>query len=236
VKDEAFEELRTQVPDRAPAPPPDWARTHRLTGDPTGRASSNLGRSVGKLYDRIDDKLAAWIMRQPMFFVATAPSEDEGHINVSPKGPIGSLRLLDDHTLAYLDLIGSGAETIAHLRQNGRIVVMLCAFAGPPRILRLHGRGEVLDGDALEFPDAGVLPEQHRSVIRVEVSRVADSCGYGVPLMGFEGERPNSRLWTEGKLRKGGPEILDDYVATHNAHSIDGLPAVRLPASSLQSS
>jgi len=191
---------------------------------------------VGKLYDRIDDKLADWIMRQPMFFVATAPSEDEGRINVSPKGPIGSLRLLDDRTLAYLDLIGSGAETVAHLRQNGRIVVMLCAFAGPPRILRLHGRGEVLDGDALEFPDAGVLPEQRRSVIRVEVSRVADSCGYGVPLMVYEGERPNSRLWTEGKLRKGGPEVLDEYVATHNAHSIDGLPAVRLPAPSVPGS
>src|SRR6202012_2137557 len=147
-----------------------------------------------------------------MFFVATAPSGDDGHINVSPKGPIGSLRLLDDHTLAYLDLIGSGAETIAHLRQNGRIVVMLCAFAGPPRILRLHGRGTVLPGDALEFPDAGELPEQRRSGIPVDVTRGADSCGFGVPLMTYEGERPNSRRWAEGKLRKGGPEALEDYV------------------------
>ncbi len=185
---------------------------------------------MGRIYDHIDDKLAAWIMDQPMFFVATAPSEDEGHINVSPKGPIGSLRLLDQQTLAYLDLIGSGAETIAHLRQNGRIVVMLCAFAGPPRILRMHGLGEVLDGDALEFPGAGVLPEQRRAVIRVKVTRVADSCGYGVPLMSYAGERANSRRWAEGKLAKGGPGALDEYVAEHNAHSIDGLPAVELPA------
>jgi hypothetical protein len=187
---------------------------------------------MGKLYDQIDEGLAAWIMRQPMFFVATAPSGDEGHLNVSPKGPIGSLRLLDEHTLAYLDLIGSGAETIAHLRQNGRITVMFCAFAGPPRILRLHGRGEVLEGEALEFPKAGVLPEQRRAVIRVEVTRVADSCGFGVPLMSYEGERQNSRRWAEGKLAKGGPQALEDYVAERNARSIDGLPAVDVAGTS----
>ena len=187
---------------------------------------------MGKLYDRIDERLAAWIMRQPMFFVATAPSGEEGHVNVSPKGPIGSLKLLDEHTLAYLDLIGSGAETIAHLRQNGRITVMLCAFAGPPRILRLHGRGEVLDGDVLEFPEAGVLPEQRRAVIRVEVTRVADSCGFGVPLMSYESERQNFRRWAEGKLAQGGPQALEEYVAERNARSIDGLPAVELPVTS----
>ena len=96
---------------------------------------------MGKVFDAIDDKLAAWIGRQRMFFVGTAPSGDGGHVNVSPKGPIESLRILDPHTVAYQDVIGSGAETIAHLRDNGRIVVMLCAFEGPPRILRLHGRG-----------------------------------------------------------------------------------------------
>jgi hypothetical protein len=181
---------------------------------------------VGKLFDRIDDRLAGWILRQPMFFVGTAPSDGEGHVNLSPKGPIGSLRLLDEHTLAYLDLIGSGAETVAHLRQNGRIVVMLCAFEGPPRILRLHGRGEVLDGDAIAFPDAGALPEQRRAVIRVEVTRVADSCGFGVPLMAYQGERSNSRRWAEGKLAKGGEDALQDYMAQHNAESIDGLPAL----------
>ena len=181
---------------------------------------------MAQVYERIEPFLARWIERQPMFFVATAPSGDDGHINVSPKGPIGTLRLLDDRTLAYLDLVGSGAETIAHLRDNGRIVVMLCAFEGPPRILRLHGRGEVLPADALEFPAAECSPEQRRSVIRVDVQRVADSCGYGVPLMTDEGERPNSRAWAEGKLAKGGPDAIEAYKAQRNAESIDGLPAV----------
>jgi hypothetical protein len=170
---------------------------------------------MAKLYERIDPALASWIMRQPMFFVGTAPGGDGGHINVSPKGPMGTLRLLDDHTLAYLDLVGSGAETIAHLRDNGRIVMMLCAFEGPPRIVRLHGHGEVLDSDAIEFPDSNPLPEQRRAVIR-----------FGVPLMSYEGERRNGRAWAEGKLRKGGPTSLRDYVAEHNAASIDGLPAL----------
>ena len=185
---------------------------------------------MGQIYERIEPFLAAWIERQPMFFVATAPSGDDGHINVSPKGPIGTLRLLDDRTLAYLDLVGSGAETVAHLQQNGRIVVMLCAFEGSPRILRLHGHGDVLAGNALEFPDADVLAEQRRAVVRVDVERVADSCGYGVPLMTFTGERPNSRRWAEGKLAKEGPTALDDYMAQRNAESIDGLPALRIAA------
>src|SRR5215204_2839871 len=99
---------------------------------------------MARVYDRIDDHLRGWIARQPLFFVGTAPLDGGGHVNLSPKGPIGTLRVLDDHTVAYLDVIGSGAETIAHLRENGRIVVMLCSFEGPPRILRLHGRGEVV--------------------------------------------------------------------------------------------
>src|SRR5688500_15108201 len=99
---------------------------------------------MGKVFDAIDERLAAWIGRQRMFFVGTAPSGADGHVNVSPKGPIESLRVLDPHTVAYLDVVGSGAETIAHLRDNGRVVVMLCAFDGPPRILRLHCTGEVV--------------------------------------------------------------------------------------------
>src|ERR671910_3500066 len=99
---------------------------------------------MAKVFDAIDESLREWIARRELFFVATAPLDGDGHVNVSPKGPIGSLRVLDDHTVAYLDVIGSGAETIAHLRENGRIVVMLCAFDGPPKILRLHGRGEVV--------------------------------------------------------------------------------------------
>src|ERR671927_1681834 len=99
---------------------------------------------MANVFEEITDHLRGWVQRQAMFFVATAPLAADGRVNVSPKGPIGTLRVLDDHTVAYLDVTGSGAETIAHLRENGRIVVMLCAFEGPPRILRLHGRGEVI--------------------------------------------------------------------------------------------
>jgi len=181
---------------------------------------------MAKIFDSIDDKLGAWITRQRMFFVGTAPTEG-GHVNVSPKGPIQTLRILDGRTVAYLDLVGSGAETIAHLRDNGRIVIMLCAFEGGPRIVRLHGSGEVLDGDAIEFPEVDVLPVQQRSVVRVEIDRIADSCGYGVPLMTYAGERSQSRAWAERKLAKEGPTALDDYMAEKNAVSIDGLPALR---------
>lgn len=189
---------------------------------------------MGRTYDFIDDHLAGWIARQPLFFVGTAPLDADGHVNVSPKGPIGSLRVLGPTTVAYLDIYGSGAETIAHLRENGRVVVMLCAFSGPPRILRLHGRGEVLrpgdDGfDALlesaAFEDPSI-PEARRSIVRVEISRIADSCGYGVPLMAHEGQRPHSRLSAEKRLRSGGPEAIGDYIAERNAVSIDGLAAI----------
>src|SRR4051794_14473843 len=172
---------------------------------------------MSRVYEDIKPPLARWIMRQPLFFVGSAPSGDEGHVNISPKGPMGTLRVLDEHTLAYLDLVGSGAETIAHLRQNGRIVVMLCAFSGPPRILRLHGHGQVLESEAIEFPNVQMLPEQRRTVICVAVERVADSCGFGVPLMDHVGQRPNLRQWAEGKLRKQGSDALRDYVAERNA-------------------
>src|SRR5215208_1361588 len=143
---------------------------------------------MGRIYDRIDDHQRAWIARQPLFFVGTAPLGADGHVNLSPKGPIGTLRVLDDHTVAYLDVVGSGAETIAHLRENGRIVVMLCAFEGPPRILRLHGRGEVVLPDDPRFEDllarcafdSPSIDEARRSIVVVHVSRIADSCGYGV--------------------------------------------------------
>jgi hypothetical protein len=189
---------------------------------------------MARLYDRIDDIQRAWIARQALFFIGTAPRADDGHVNVSPKGPIDTLRVLDDHTVAYLDIVGSGAETIAHLRENGRIVVMLCAFDGPPRILRLHGRGEVvLAGDPrfdellerAEFAQPAVASAR-RAVIVVHVERVADSCGYGVPLMSFEGIRPHSDAWAEKRVRSGGPDAIADYQAEKNAVSIDGLPAV----------
>jgi pyridoxamine 5'-phosphate oxidase-like protein len=182
---------------------------------------------MGKVFDVIDDKLAAWIGRQRMFFVGTAPSGDDGHVNISPKGPIESLRILGPREVAYQDVIGSGAETIAHLRENGRIVVMLCSFDGPPRILRLHGRGTVLPADAVDFPGTEVKDDARRAVIRVDVERIADSCGYGVPIMEYVSARPQYDAWVDAKLRKG-ERALDEYVAEKNAVSIDGLPAVDL--------
>jgi len=188
---------------------------------------------MGRTYEHIDDHLRDWIAKQSLFFVGTAPSGEDGHINVSPKGPIGSLRVLDERTVAYLDIVGSGAETIAHLRENGRVCVMFCAFQGPPRILRLHGRGEaVLPGDARfdELLAAGfhepAAPEARRALIVVHVTRVADSCGYGVPLLAYEGERPHSDLSTAKRIRVEGPNAMRDYEAKHNRVSIDGLPAL----------
>ena len=193
---------------------------------------------MAREFDTIDDHLATWIAQRELFFVGTAPLAADGHVNVSPKGPIGSLRVLGPTTLAYLDIYGSGAETIAHLRENGRIVVMLCTFSGPPRIVRLHGRGDVLlpghedfdgllAGAAFEEPS---IAQARRSIVRVEVTRIADSCGYGVPLMAYEGERPHSTLSARKRLRTGGTEAIANYIAERNARSIDGLAAVDPPA------
>jgi hypothetical protein len=189
---------------------------------------------VAKVYESIDERWREWIARQPLFFVGTAPLAGDGHVNLSPKGPIGTLRVLDEHTVAYLDIIGSGTETIAHLRENGRIVVMLCAFDGPPRILRLHGRGEVVLAGDPRFDellerggfDQPSAPEARRSIVVVHVERIADSCGYDVPLMERRGERPQRMAWVEKKLAQGGDPALADYVATHNGESIDGLPGI----------
>jgi len=192
---------------------------------------------MARQYDTIDEHLAGWIARQSMFFVGSAPLAEDGHLNVSPKGPIGSLRVLGPTTVAYLDIYGSGAETIAHLRENGRIVVMLCAFAGPPRIVRLHGRGELLrpddEGfDALleraDFEDPAIA-EARRAIVRVDVTRISDSCGYGVPLMQYEGQRPHSTLSANKHLRTKGAEGYAAFAAERNASSLDGLPAVDAP-------
>jgi len=190
---------------------------------------------MGKVFDGIDEKLERWIGAQQLFFVATAPSGGDGHVNCSPKGPIESLRVLGPRRVAYLDLVGSGAETIAHLRQNGRIVVMLCAFGGPPRIVRLHGRGRFVappdpefDELAAEFRirDAYTTGPARRSVVVVDVERIADSCGYGVPLLEPAGDRPQQALWVERKLAQGGVGALAAYRAQHNVRSIDRLPAL----------
>jgi hypothetical protein len=191
---------------------------------------------MGKTFDVIDARLRSWIESQPLFFVATAPLAEDGHVNVSPKGPIEMLRVLDETSVAYLDLIGSGAETIAHVSENGRIVIMLCAFEGPPRIVRLHGRAEVIEADdarfdalvaRADFPQVAV-PQSRRAVVSVQLQRIADSCGYGVPLMSYEGQRPHMEAWAAKKPRVGGAAALRDYEREKNSLSIDGLPALRL--------
>ena len=189
---------------------------------------------MAKTFDEINDHIREWVGRQSMFFVATAPLSGEGHVNVSPKGPMGSLRVLGPRRVAYLDVGGSGAETIAHVRENGRIVIMLCAFEGPPRIVRFHGEGTLLlKGDErfdavmaeADFEDPS-LPEARRSIVEVDVTRVSDSCGYGVPLMSFEGPREHHALSVGKKLRTIGPDAYAEHRQRNNAVSLDGLPAL----------
>ena len=179
---------------------------------------------MGKVHERIDGRLRAFIERQHLCFVATAPNDPNGHVNVSPKGIGGTFAVLDDHTVAYLDITASGAETIAHLRENGRITVMFCAFEGPPNTVRLHGTGRFVTLYDEEFP--GLLKHftesrGARAVIVVDVDRVSDSCGYGVPLMEYVGER---HLLPQHMERKGA-EGRQAYRRLKNATSIDGLPA-----------
>jgi len=179
---------------------------------------------MGKTYESLDDRLQAFIGRQRVFFVATAPRDEAGHINLSPKGLEG-LAIIDARTVAYLDLTGSGVETIAHLRENGRMVIMFCAFEGPPNIVRLHGRGEVLEVGTPAFE--ALAPRfarwaGARSIIRLDIERISDSCGYGVPLYSYQGERSQLVDWAERK----GPEGIERYQVERNARSIDGLPGI----------
>jgi len=179
---------------------------------------------MGKARTTIDEVATRFIQAQPMFFVASAPLDANGHVNVSPKG-VDSFRILDPATVAYLDLTGSGVETVAHIKENGRVVLMFCAFQGAPNILRLHGRGRVVEPHQPEFKDlAARFPayQSTRSIIVVELTRVADSCGYGVPLMKYEAERSQLFDWT----RKKGPEGLDAYRREKNRRSVDGLPGL----------
>jgi hypothetical protein len=178
---------------------------------------------MSRVYDGIDAQLQAWIERQPMFFVATAPRSPDGHVNVSPKGLDGTFAVLGSHRVAYLDLTGSGVETIAHVRENARITLMFCAFDGPARVVRLLGRGTVVTCDEPAFADATApfadLPGA-RAVIAIDVDRVADSCGYGVPRMTLVEQR--GRLLTS--LESKGEDGLAAYRAEKNATSVDGLP------------
>jgi hypothetical protein len=179
---------------------------------------------MATVFEAIDDKLREWLLAQPVFFVGTAPLCGDGHVNLSPKGMAGTFAVLGPRRVAYLDYFGSGVETIAHLRENGRIVLMCCAFTGPPKIVRLHGRGRVVLRDDPEFPqlrrefgkkrDHGL-----RSIILVDVDRIADSCGFSVPLMEFVADRD---VLDRAQERRP-PEYYTDYAVTRNAASIDGL-------------
>jgi Pyridoxamine 5'-phosphate oxidase len=177
---------------------------------------------MGRELETITPELAEFLEGQPVFFVSTAPASTDDHVNVSPKG-LDSFRVLDETTVAYLDLQGSGVETIAHLRENGRITLMFCAFSGRPQIIRLQGRGTVIPADR---PEAGPLLERFpplpgaRSVIRVDVTRIASSCGFGLPLMELVGERTRLTDWAEAQ----GEDGLAEYRLKHNATSISGLP------------
>lgn len=179
---------------------------------------------MGKTFEEIDATLAEWLTRQPVFFVATAPLADDGLVNCSPKGNRHEFLVTGGRRVAFLDQTGSGVETIAHLRENGRIVLMFCAFEGPPRIVRLHGRGRAVLKDSSEFEALaarfpGATGVGVRSVIEVEVERIADSCGYGVPFMTFQEHRPTMDQWSKRK----GPQGIRDYWAEKNRRSIDGL-------------
>ncbi|WP_149202700.1 pyridoxamine 5'-phosphate oxidase family protein [Actinotalea subterranea] len=180
---------------------------------------------MGKVHESIGERLATFIESQPVFFVATAPLAADGRVNVSPKGGRGTLRVIDPHTVAYLDLTASGAETIAHLRENGRITVMLCAFTGPPNVVRLHGRGRVVASVDPEFATwEGRFPVHPgpRAVVVVDVERVSDSCGFAVPLMEHVADRD---LLDRANGRRSADDLVR-YRATKNAQSLDGLPAV----------
>ncbi|MGH3387165.1 MAG: pyridoxamine 5'-phosphate oxidase family protein [Nocardioidaceae bacterium] len=179
---------------------------------------------MGKVLEQIDGRTRAFIEAQRLFFVATAPAGPGGRVNVSPKGIDGTLTVVDERTVAYLDITASGAETIAHLRDNGRITLMFCAFEGPPNVVRLYGLGRVVTLYDDEYDEwVGRFGERRgaRAVVVVDVERVSTSCGYGVPLMDYVGERD---LLPAHMDRKGADGQVA-YRHQKNRVSIDGLPA-----------
>jgi hypothetical protein len=189
---------------------------------------------MGKTHERIDGRLRTFIEKQPLFFTATAPLAADGTVNLSPKGVKGSFAVLDDLTVAYLDFAGSNAETIAHLRENGRITLMWCAFQGPPDIVRVHGRGEPVFRDdprftelLAHFPDVDPTPHGLRAIVVVRAELIRDTCGFAVPFMSYEAERPLHRQ----RFEREDDASLDAYFAgkEHIATSLDGLPGLPLP-------
>ena len=187
---------------------------------------------MGNTYEGITPRLRAFIEEQQVFFVASAPLDGDGHVNLSPKGREGTLVVLGEHSLAYLDFGGSHAETIAHLRENGRITLMWCAFSGPPKILRVHGRGTPIFRDDPRWAEmihhfAGADGPAARAIIIVDAVRVSDSCGFAVPFMDYREERDQHAQYFGRKT----DEEFAAYCARkpHNLASVDGLPALPLP-------
>lgn len=172
----------------------------------------------------IDERMSEFIRAQQMFFVGTAPASTSGHVNLSPKG-LDSFRILSPTQVAYADFVGSGVETMAHIKENGRIVIMFCAFEGAPGIVRIHGTGHVTEAADARFREvirAFGSSEGVRSVVTIDVERVARTCGFGVPLMSFVGDRDQLPKWCDRK----GPQGLLDYQRKNNLNSLDGLPGV----------
>jgi hypothetical protein len=179
---------------------------------------------VGKLYDEITPGLADWLGQQRVYFVATAPLAADGLLNCSPKG-MDTFRILGPREVAYLDLTGSGIETIAHLRENGRIIFTFCAFSGSPKIVRLHGMGEVITTGVPDFETLRTLFPDYpgvRAVVRARLTRISDSCGYAVPRYDYTGERDALIRWAESK----GTDGLTRYRREKNVRSLDDLPGL----------
>ena len=177
---------------------------------------------MAKFFDSILEQHREFIGKQKMFFVSSAPLSASGHVNLSPKG-IDSFRILSPNNVAYMDIIGSGNETSAHILENGRITFMFCAFEGPPNILRLYGKGRtVLSGDAdwNELADHFELQLATRQIIVANIHKVQTSCGFSVPLYEYLGERDHAGKWALNK----GAEGLEAYKAEKNRISLDGLP------------
>ena len=181
---------------------------------------------MGKIYQTLEPKLQDWIKAQKMFFVSTAPLSKDGLVNCSPKG-LDTFRILDENTVAYLDLTGSGVETIAHLKENQRITIMFCAFDGPPKIVRLYGKGIVYQNGSTEFEKLSTQFDSYigaRSIIKIEVTRIADSCGYAVPKYEYVEDRDVLQKWCENK----GEAVIKEYQKEKNRESLDGLPAFEI--------
>ena len=179
---------------------------------------------MGQLYEEITPEIADWIKQQHLFFVSTAPFDSGGHINCSPKG-LDSFRILGPRKVAYLDLTGSGAETIAHVRENGRITFMFCALEGPPNIVRLYGKGEVITPSSEAWEETYALfPDRMgtRSIIQADLTRITDSCGYAVPKYRYVEDRATLDKWAAKK----GIDGIAAYQQEKNSRSIDGLPAL----------